>query len=80
MLHTDTPMTPYTTRLTIIAVLLLFCVAVPLPGAHAAEPEVFLPTDRHEFGTVVEGTIVQHDFIIQNRGAALLEILKVVPG
>ncbi len=80
MLRTDTSMTPSTTRLTVIAVLLLFCLTAPLPGAHAAEPEVFLPSDRHEFGTVVEGVIVQHDFVIQNQGEIPLEILKVVPG
>ena len=80
MLRTDTSMTIHSRLLTVIAVLFLFFIAAPLSGAHAAEPEVFLPTDRHEFGTVVEGTIVQHDFIIENRGEALLEILKVVPG
>lgn len=36
-----------------------------------------LPEARHEFGAVVEGTVVTHDFILQNKGTAPLEIKKV---
>lgn len=40
-------------------------------------PSAILPDAQHEFGAVVEGTVVTHDFILQNKGTALLEIKKV---
>jgi len=41
------------------------------------QPVAFLPSDSHEFEPVLHGTIVTHDYIIQNRGTAPLEIKKV---
>jgi hypothetical protein len=43
-------------------------------------PAAFFPEESFEFGPVVEGTIIQHDFVIQNRGTAELLIKKVKSG
>ena len=45
-------------------------VSLKLPLAHLAAP-------RYEFAPVLEGQEVTHDFVIQNRGSAALEIQKV---
>ncbi len=45
-------------------------VSLKLPLAH-------LPALRHEFEPVMEGREVTHDFIVQNKGTATLEIQKV---
>ena len=49
-------------------------------GTTNGQPSVFLPKDNHEFSQVVEGTQVLHDFIVQNKGTADLNIKKVKPG
>ncbi len=41
------------------------------------QPSVYLPAARYEFATVMEGREVTHDFIVQNKGSAPLEIQKV---
>jgi len=43
-------------------------------------PYAFLPEAGYEFSPVLEGALIEHDFIIQNKGAALLNIVKVSPG
>ena len=40
-------------------------------------PSAYLPTARYEFPPVVEGQDVSHDFVIQNKGAATLEVQRV---
>lgn len=40
-------------------------------------PSAYLPAYRYEFGSVLEGTEVLHDFVIQNKGNAPLKIIKV---
>ena len=40
-------------------------------------PNVYFPSDHYDFGSVVEGTEVRHAFVIQNKGNAPLEIIKV---
>jgi len=44
------------------------------------KPVAFLPEQIFEFEPVVEGDIVIHDFIIQNKGTAPLVIHKVRTG
>ena len=41
---------------------------------------VFVPENRYTFPTVIDGTEVTHDFIIQNKGDAPLVIEKVKTG
>ncbi len=43
-------------------------------------PCAFLPADSYEFAPVVDGAIIMHDYVIQNRGNAPLKILKVKGG
>jgi hypothetical protein len=40
-------------------------------------PSAFLPAAKFEFEPVVEGIEVTHEFIIQNKGAALLQVQNV---
>ena len=43
-----------------------------LPAAVVVQPS-------HDFGSVLEGTEIKHDFIVENHGSAVLEIQKVKP-
>ncbi len=43
-------------------------------------PSVFVPESRYTFPTVIDGTEVTHDFIIQNKGDAPLVIERVKTG
>ena len=46
----------------------------------AKAPSAFLPEDKWEFESVVDGTAVVHEFVIQNKGDAPLNISKVKTG
>ena len=43
-------------------------------------PSAYLPVDNYEFEQVVEGNEIDHQFIIQNKGTAPLNIEKVKTG
>ncbi|MBN2420591.1 MAG: hypothetical protein JXL81_14465 [Deltaproteobacteria bacterium] len=43
-------------------------------------PIAFLLEPQYKFDSVIEGTDVVHDFIIQNKGTADLNIIKVDSG
>ena len=43
-------------------------------------PSIFLPVSQWEFEPVVDGSAVVHDFVIQNKGDATLDISKVKTG
>ena len=43
-------------------------------------PKAVAPEPRYEFPTAVEGTVVIHDFIIENHGTATLNIKKIDSG
>lgn len=43
-------------------------------------PSVFVPESRYTFPTIIDGTEVTHDFIIQNKGDAPLVIERVKTG
>jgi len=45
-----------------------------------AQPKAVAPEPRFVFPVVVEGTQVTHDFVIENRGTAPLNIIKVQTG
>jgi len=54
--------------------------ALPLPAADVgspAKPSLSLPSTSYDFGEVMEGAVVEHDFIVRNTGNATLEIRKV---
>ncbi|MBN2468567.1 MAG: DUF1573 domain-containing protein [Deltaproteobacteria bacterium] len=72
---------------------LLFSISSLMPCfAHGEQPENVLPADktagvespravawetRYEFGSVLEGTVVVHQFILENRGTESLSIERV---
>ena len=41
------------------------------------QPLAFLPATRYQFNNVVEGQVVSHEFVIENKGSAPLEIQRV---
>jgi hypothetical protein len=67
----------------IFAFALAFCVLFSATGSFGAQdktlqsPTAFLPETQYAFTRVLEGTEVLHDFIMQNKGTAPLEIKKV---
>jgi len=50
------------------------------PASAADAPEAVVPNSLFQFDPVVEGMMVTHDFIIQNKGQAELKITKVRTG
>ena len=48
--------------------------------AKASRPVAATPEFRHEFGSVVEGMDIEHEFVVKNEGDADLLIEKVAPG
>ncbi|MFO8048471.1 MAG: hypothetical protein R6U29_05500 [Desulfosudaceae bacterium] len=65
------------------ALLLVVLAAAGAADAQARwgeEPEIFVPETRYSFEPVPEGTEVSHDFVIQNKGDAPLEINRVKSG
>ena len=46
-------------------------------GGDVKLPSVYVPSTTFNFEPVVEGKEVIHDFVIQNKGAALLEVQSV---
>ena len=47
------------------------------PGTSEKAPSVFVPVSTWEFDQVADGKQVVHDFVIQNKGDALLKISRV---
>ena len=45
-----------------------------------AGPVAFYPETLHEFSSVLDGSEVVHDFIVQNKGMATLQIERVKTG
>jgi len=43
-------------------------------------PSAVLPERQYNFGPVIEGTRITHDFVIQNKGSVPLKIVRVKPG
>ncbi len=53
--------------------------AVEKADAQAA-PRIVAPEPTYHFSPVVDGTTVEHDFVIENKGDAPLKISKVKTG
>jgi len=65
--------------------LVVLFVLIPLSAlAQGADnpgtPSVFVPEPLYQFGPVVSGKNVSHDYIVQNKGTAELEITSVKTG
>lgn len=71
---------------TIFLFTLACCILFFQTGAFGTEKNtrnlqtVFVPESRYKFDPVLEGTEIKHDFIVQNKGAAPLNIEKVRTG
>ena len=66
----------------VLAVCVLFT-AISTFGAQEKtdlSPRAFLPETQYAFPPVLDGAEVLHDFILQNRGTAPLEVKKVRTG
>ena len=60
--------------------LVLFAIHSDAENITREKPVAFLPEQIFEFEPVIEGNIIIHDFIIQNKGTAPLVIHKVRAG
>jgi len=61
----------------------VFCLTVMALGAEnevKGSPSVAFPEPGYEFDAVFEGVPVVHDFIIQNRGTATLNVKRASGG
>ena len=63
-----------------VAIFLAFSVAICFGAENDAAPSVFFPQTHHEFSPVLEDATVVHDFVIQNKGNAMLNVDRVKTG
>ena len=69
--------------LTYLILLTSFACFSKAPEVYAesvSKPLISLPQPVHEFESVIEGSKVEHDFILQNKGGASLNINRIVSG
>ena len=66
----------------IVLCCMIFFTTYNVAAKNSAEkrPLAVIPEQTYEFVPVVEGSLVTHDFIIQNKGTAPLVIEKVKTG
>lgn len=65
----------------VVALLWLALVPIRSYGDQNEEgPVAFFPQTVHEFSPILEGTPVVHDFVIQNKGSAVLNVERVKTG
>ena len=60
--------------------LIAFSSAVCFGAEKDAAPSVFFPETHYEFPPVLEDATVMHDFVIQNKGNAVLNVDRVKTG
>lgn len=59
-------------------IFMIFAGEIPaLESKASASPSIFVPEPRYEFAPIVDGKVVTHDFVIQNKGDAPLIIERV---
>ncbi len=44
------------------------------------KPEAFLPETEFNVNSVSEGAVIEHDFVVENKGTGVLEIYNVSGG
>jgi len=64
----------------IAALLIAFSSAICFGAEKDATASVFFPESQYEFSPVLDGTKVVHDFVIQNKGNAMLTVDRVKTG
>lgn len=73
-------MKPFTSFLITIIVLLIPLALISRADETIASASAYFPETAYTFEPVVSGTVISHTYVVQNRGAALLEIQKVDTG
>ena len=68
------------TLATALAALLFFSGAMGFGAENEQGPKVFFPQTNYEFSPVLEDTTVIHEFVIQNKGTATLNVERVKTG
>lgn len=63
-----------------VAIFLVFSVAVCFSAENDAAPSALFPETHYEFTPVLAGSMVVHDFVIQNKGNATLNVDRVKTG
>jgi Protein of unknown function (DUF1573) len=62
----------------VLLVILLLPLVLGQPKAHASEqPKAVLPTQAFNFGKVVQGTAIEHTFVLRNEGTSPLKIQEL---
>lgn len=56
---------------------LIFFMIFSIVHSQVVGPKISVPEGTFDFGDIVEGDVVSHEFIVHNTGGALLEITKV---
>ena len=64
----------------VATVLLGFFVTVGFSAETDGAPTAFFPETHYEFAPVLEDTTVVHEFVIQNKGTATLNVERVKTG
>ncbi|MCP4353971.1 MAG: DUF1573 domain-containing protein [Desulfobacterales bacterium] len=67
-------------KISLICFCILFYATFSFGAGNAAVPSAFVPGISFEHPTVAEGVEITHDFVIQNKGTAPLNIKKVRTG
>jgi hypothetical protein len=67
---------------TVLALVLFLTLlaAVSFGSQDQPNPTAFFPETAYEFSSVLDGSKVVHDFVIQNKGTATLKVEKVKTG
>ena len=63
-----------------LAALLIFSAGLGFGAENEQSPNVFFPQTHYEFSPVLEDTTVVHEFVIQNKGDAPLNVERVKTG
>ena len=63
-----------------VAILLAFANGVCFGAEGDGAASVFFPETQYEFSPVLEDSQVVHEFVIQNKGNAVLEVQRVKTG
>jgi hypothetical protein len=69
-----------TCLMAVVVVLLGFSVTVGYSAGTGEAPSVFFPETHFEFSPVLEDSMVVHEFVIQNKGKAVLNVERVKTG
>jgi len=70
-------------KLVIACFFLIYIMTLPVFSFGSEEqgrPNATVPDSSHEFEPVLDGTHIVHDFVVLNKGSAVLEIEKVETG